>query len=79
MLLTSTEDGVVTVVRRPERTGWKAERNGSALCRTLWTSGTPSLHTSPEALLAAYCLRWEENSDSVARDGWTEIMVSEER
>jgi hypothetical protein len=32
-----------------------------------------------EALFAAYCLRCWENGDSVASEGWTEMMESEER
>jgi hypothetical protein len=35
--------------------------------------------TTEEALLAAYCLRKAEKGDSVAREGWTEMMESEER
>lgn len=69
---------VVTVVNFPSRTGWKTESNGSALCRTLCTSGT-LLDTKPDALLVAYWRRCLENSDSVAKDDWTDIIVSEDR
>lgn len=78
MLLTRMFDDVVTEVRRPERTGWKQDSSGSALYRTLCTSGT-SLQIMLEALLEAYWRRNFENSVSVQSEGWTEMMVSEER
>lgn len=46
--------------------------------RTERTSGVEE-QTTEEALLVAYCLRKEENGDSVAREGWTEMTESEER
>lgn len=69
---------MVTLVILPSRIGWNTESNGSALCRTLWTSGT-SLHTRLEALFPAYWCRNLENSDSVAKEGWTDMIVSDER
>ncbi len=78
MLLTRILLLVVTVVIFPFLTGWYTDNNGSALWRTLWTSGTP-LQMRLEALFAAYWWRKRENSLSVEREGWTETTTSEVR
>ena len=78
MLRTRMPLFVVTLVNLPLRTRWKTDSNESALCRMLSISGTSS-QTMLGALFAAYCLRNLENSDSVAREGWTDMMESDER
>ena len=37
------------------------------------------MHTKLDALLSAYCRKNLENSELVDNEGWTEIMVSEDR
>lgn len=78
MLLTRMSLVVVTLVSLPSRRGWKAERSGSAFLRIGRISGRV-WQTMEFALLVAYCVRNLENSESVAREGWTEMITSEER
>lgn len=78
MLFTRTPLLVVTLVNLPPRAGCIADSSGSALWRTLSITGV-SLHTRLAALLVEYWWRNLENSESVANEGWTEMMVSEER
>lgn len=78
MLLTRMSLEVVTLVSLPSRRGWKAERKGSAFLRTGRISGRV-WQTIEFALLVAYWVRNLENSESVAREGWTEMITSEER
>ena len=77
MLLISTSLLVVTDVSLPLRTLEYTSSNGSLLCRTEMTSGV-SLTTEVPFLLA-YSFKNFENSDSVASEGWTETIESEER
>lgn len=69
---------VVTLVSLPSRRGWKAESRGSAFLRVGRISGS-AWQTMEFALLVAYWVRNLENSESVAREGWTEMITSEER
>jgi hypothetical protein len=78
MLLTRMSLVVVTLVSLPLRKGWKADSSGSAFLRTGRISGSV-WQTIEFALLVAYWVRNLENSESVAREGWTEMITSEDR